>query len=263
MRTDRFVVGVSSVVGSRLHRERRWSIRGRAQGRLVGCIETGGISETRRDFELRNGPCRATEIRVGMAARRFFWPSGPGRSRWSARACRSQLVPEAQPVLLVLADRRARGPAGPAGGIGPAGPAGPGRAPPRPFPARQARRAPPPPFPARQARRVRTAGPAGPAGPAGRPVHQAPAAPRATVVAAEADSTGVTAVCATGGHVVGGGIRHWRRHHGRQRVEPPEQLPVGRQRHRGRARIDESSRLDREVLPGEPGQLRVVLCVPN
>jgi hypothetical protein len=49
-------------------------------------------------------------------------------------------------------------------------------------------------------------------------------------------------------------LRRWCRPHRRQRVQPPEHLPVGRRRHPGRCRVDESSRLDREILPDEPEQ---------
>ena len=78
MRTDRFVVGVSSVVvlacivsvvGA--------SGAGRAQARRVGCIETKGDAETRRDFKLRAGPCRADEIRVAWPPAGSPGPAGP------------------------------------------------------------------------------------------------------------------------------------------------------------------------------------------
>lgn len=139
MRTDRFVVGVSSVVVVACI----VSVVGASgavgpQARLVGCIETTGKPETRRDFKLRNTPCRADEIRVA-------WP--PAGSAGHAGPA---------------------GPAGPAGAAGPAGPAGPTGATGPPGSGGSGGTGPPgPQGPAGPVGPVGPQGPAGPTGPTG------------------------------------------------------------------------------------------------
>ena len=65
MRTDRFVVGVGLIAAlASVVSVGGAAGSGAAPARLLGCIETRGDFETRRDFKLRNGPCRASEIRV-------------------------------------------------------------------------------------------------------------------------------------------------------------------------------------------------------
>ena len=97
MRTDRFVVGVGliaalacvvSVGGA--------AGSGGASSQMLGCIETRGDAETRRDFKLRDGPPAAL-AKSGLLGRRAALLVRP-----------VQLVPLAQPVPPVRPDQRAK-----------------------------------------------------------------------------------------------------------------------------------------------------------
>ena len=275
MRTDRFAVGIGltaalacvvSVGGA--------AGAGGASSQMLGCIETRGDAETRRDFKLRDGPCRPSEIRVAWPPSGAAGPAGPVGPA-GATGPAGPPGPTGATGPPGSGGSGGTGPAGPAGPAGPEGPAGltgpagaPGAdgAPGSIGPAGPAgadgsirpRRADRPGWRGRRGRRSRLGGCYRP----GRSARPRRFARSSRLRQRNGNRRRGRSRLDGGDCCLRSGeprrrrrrIRDCHHHHSRQRVEPPEQLPVGRRRHRCHGRVDESSRLDREVLRGEPRQ---------
>jgi hypothetical protein len=102
---------------------------GGASARLVGCIETTGKPETLRDFKLRNGPCRASEIRVAWPPSGAPGPAGPAGPAGPPGSAgppgpTGATGPPGPGGQGGTGPAGPQGPPGPTGGVGPAGPAG-------------------------------------------------------------------------------------------------------------------------------------------